>query len=62
MNHLRFETVMRSQLEKGDTIRTVNGQLRTISSDDLRGRNMPVERVLFPKWFKGVVIKYQKQI
>ena len=62
MKHLQFETVTRTQLDIGDTIREQEGSLRTVGKLDLLGRNIKLERVLFPKWYMGRVTAYQKQI
>lgn len=63
----KTELVGSRNLAKGDTILTNDcGFLRTISNEDVKYyQNNPscqIRRVLFAKWFRGKVIRYQTQI
>lgn len=70
--HLKSETILTSKLKVGDTV-FINGGLQTIGKNNLKFcdflgwrfngvRAKKIERVLFPKWYCGKIIKYQPQI
>lgn len=64
-----------SEINHGDTV-MINGQMETVSKNDIvsdilgcrykgnpyRETNGMLEVVLFPKWLKGEIIDYRKQI
>lgn len=68
---LKLENIHPSELNVGDTVE-VNGQLKTVGAETVKVsffgvtvdgiKVKEINRVLFPKWFKGQVIGYQAQI
>ncbi len=69
---MKTETVKASNINHGDTI-IINGKEFTVNGEYIKngffgttihGHNIKgsVERVLFPKWYKGKIVKYVPQI
>ena len=68
---LKLESIHPSELNVGDTIE-INGGLKTVGTETVKVsffgvtvdgiKVKEINRVLFPKWFKGQVIGYQAQI
>lgn len=68
---LKFESVHPSELVVGDTVQ-INGGLKTVGGETVKSgycgtlvdgiRTGSIERVLFPKWYKGEVTGYYSQI
>ena len=73
---MKTEKVDVSAIRHGDTI-VINGVMKTISGNQIKNNPMfgvsidgnyfrdsdkKVERVLFPKWYKGEIVRYQAQI
>ena len=68
---MKKETIHPSDLNVGDTIMTEKGE-KTVGENTVKtgffgtlvdgDRAVSVERVLFPKWFKGEITGYHAQI
>lgn len=73
---MQTETVSTDAIVKGDTV-LIDGVAVTIGHNDIKGNSFSgvticgrpfietkrtVSRVLFPKWFKGEIIRFQSQI
>ena len=68
---IKSQMIHPAELNKGDTI-LIGGEMKTVGANTVRtgffgtlvgGMRMDeVERVLFPKWFKGEVVGYLAQI
>lgn len=76
MNDMKTETVHVSQIQKGDTV-MINGNETTIGQESVKncplmgvtvnGQNFRstgnmIERVCFPKYFKGQIIAWVAQV
>lgn len=70
LNKFKSEKVSPSDLNVGDTIE-INGKLKTVGCETVKSgffgtnvdgfRSAEVKRVLFPKWYKGVITGYIPQ-
>ena len=64
---MKTELVNPSDLINGDTV-LIKGDMKTLSESSIKGnlingiKYIEIERVLFPKWFKGKIVRYQPQI
>lgn len=67
---MKTETVHASELNQGDTV-LINGTLKTVGRNSVnrsmlvfgvRHTNAMVQRVLWPKWYRGQITGYHAQI
>lgn len=68
---MKTQKIQVSDLNVGDTI-FINGGMKTVGENTVKSgffgtlvdgvRLVEVERVLFPKWYKGKIISYDAQI
>lgn len=68
---MKTQKIHPADLKNGDTI-LINGNMKTVGSDTVKSgffgtlvdgvRMNEVQKVLFPKWFKGEITGYSAQI